>query len=457
MIKKKNLIYRLILLTILILAIFRFIGYKKILAQETTEGECDTREECEALLKKYEEEIANYEKDIAKTQKEKDTLSNKVATLKNQIKKIELQISQSNLMIKDLGLQIQDTEKSIDSTSLKIEDSKEKLSNILRMIYEEDQKPLFEILLSDPKLSDFFDNLMALETLNSKNQELLKEIKNLKSYLEGQKDSLDQEKEDLEKVAKIQLLQKQENEATKKNQEYFLKLTEAQYQQYLKEKNEVEKIAAGIRAKLFQLIGVAKAPTFGEALELAKSVASIVNIRPAFLLAIISQESAIGRNVGQCVLTDPVTGMGKKISSGAVVSRLMKPTRDVQPFLKITSELGRDPYNTPVSCPLITGWGGAMGPAQFIPSTWNLYADRLKDILGKAGDPWDIKDSFTASALYLSDLGAEAKTTQKERSAANRYCGGYSWYAGQVMERAACIQNFIDLGTMSSDCESLIF
>lgn len=411
----------------------------------------------EKELKLLEEKIAQYDKDINKTDQEKKTLQNQIYTLKKKVEKLNLQIQQGNLVIKDLSLQIKDTEGSIDKTSLKIEDSKEKLSNILRLTYEEDQKSLVEVLLAEPKLSDFFDNLMALETLNAKNQELLNNIKNLKTDLSIQKESLDGEKDSLEKTVKVQVLQKQESEATKKDQEYFLKLTEEQYQQKLKEKKDVEKQAAEIRAKLFRLIGVAKAPTFGEALEVAKNVAAIVNIRPALLLAVISQESAIGRNVGQCALTDLVTGSGKRISTGLPVSKLMKPTRDVQPFLGITAALGKDPYNTPVSCPLSVGYGGAMGPAQFIPSTWNLYSDKLQGVLGRAGDPWAIIDSFTAAGLYLSDLGASAKTVSAEKSAASRYYGGSSGYASSVMTRAVCIQNFIDLGTMSSGCESLIF
>jgi hypothetical protein len=168
--------------------------------------------------------------------------------------------------------------------------------------------------------------------------------------------------------------------------------------------------------------------------------------------------------VGQCVLTDQSTGSGKKISSGAAIIRVMKPTRDVQPFVSIVTALGKDPYSTPVSCwipayvgGVPTGWGGAMGPAQFIPSTWNLFTDRLKTLLGKAPDPWAIRDSFTASALYLSDLGASAQTSAKESSAASRYYGGSSAYARSVLSRASCIQTFIDNGTMSTSCENLIF
>jgi membrane-bound lytic murein transglycosylase B len=132
--------------------------------------------------------------------------------------------------------------------------------------------------------------------------------------------------------------------------------------------------------------------------------------------------------------------------------------------MQITNALGRDPYNTPVSCWISayvrgspSGWGGAMGPAQFIPSTWNLFTDRLKTILGKPGDPWAIKDSFMASALYLSDLGASAQTTAKENSAAAKYYGAAGAYNSMVMKRATCIQSFIDTSTMSTSCQNLIF
>jgi len=273
-------------------------------------------------------------------------------------------------------------------------------------------------------------------------------------------DNVDQ----LQKTIALQTLQKKQNEQNQQQQNQYLKLTEAQYQQQLKDKQDADKKSAAIKAMLFQTVGVSKVPTFGEALEVAKIAAGSVGIRPAFLLAIISQESAIGRNVGQCMLTDATTGAGKKISTGAAIIRVMKPTRDVQPFIQITTSVGKDPYNTPVSCwipayvsGVPTGWGGAMGPAQFIASTWNLFADRLKALLGRTADPWAIRDSFTASAMYLADLGASAQTAAKESNAASRYYGGSSSYARSVMNRASCIQTFIDNGTMSDSCENLIF
>ena len=441
-------ISKLILLSILILAFgFGLLPNLFSLAQTNPQEE---RQSLEKELKELEEKIAQYEKDITKTAQEKKTLQNQIYSLRKRIEQLDFQIRQSNLMIKDLGFQIKDTEGSIEKTSFKIEDSKQKLANILRLIYEEDQKSLIEILLSEPKLSNFFDNLIALESLSSKNQELLEDIKALKSDLGEQKQSLSEEKGDTEKVAKIQALQKQESEAIKRDQEYFLKLTETQYQQYLKEKQEVEKKAAEIRARIFELVGVPKVPTFGEALDIAKYVERITGVRPAFLLAILQQESAIGKNVGQCYLTNPTTGEGIRVSTGNITPRTMKPTRDVQPFLQITKELSRDPYKTLVSCPMSFGWGGAMGPAQFIPSTWMLYKDRLRSILGKPADPWNIQDAFLASGLYLSDYGAKTKTQNGEWRAAMIYFSGsttnsaFYWYADNVLKIAAGFEKDIE-------------
>ncbi len=412
-------------------------------------------EEYEALLKEcqayYQEKSEEIEKDITKTEQEKRTLQNEIYTLSRRIENLSYQIYQSNLVIKDLGLQVQDTEASIEKTSSKIENSRQQLTNILQVIYEKDQVSLIEILLSEKELSDFFDDLMALESLNSKNQELLSEIKNLKSSLEGEKISLDEEKTGLEKMVSIQSLQKQESAKTKEGQEYFLKMTEEEYQQFLKEKEEVEEKAAAIRARIFELIGVPEAPTFGEALDIAKHVETITGVRPSLLLAVLTQESNIGKNVGQCYLKNPKTGAGVIAYNGKEVPNVMKPTRDVQPFLKITQELGRDPYKTPVSCPIpsVGGYGGAMGPAQFIPSTWVLYKDKVKAITGKEADPWDIKDAFLAAALYLADYGAAQQTYNAEWRAAMIYFSGttntiYRFYGDSVMAIAARYEKDIE-------------
>jgi peptidoglycan hydrolase CwlO-like protein len=425
--------------------------------------------DCKELLQKcsdyYDEQSSKISEDITKTAAQKTTLQNQVSSLKSKIQGLTYQINQSSVKVKSLGIQIADTQSSIDKTSKDINDSHVQMAEILRTISEEDKKPSLVILL-EGDLSDFFSNIAYLENLNSELSDLIESTINLQTYLGNQKNKMDNEVDSLQKTIALQSSQKQESEKTKTAQESYLQLTEAQYQAQIANKSEIEKKKAKIQALLFSLAGTSdtQAPTFGEAIEIAKSAANLVGIRPAFLLAIISQESAIGRNVGQCYLSDPDTGNGKKISTGVVSIRVMKPTRDVQPFITITKALGRDPYATPISCWIPAyvsgyayGWGGAMGPAQFIASTWNLFADRLKKLLGKTADPWAIKDAFTASGLYLADLGATKKTAAAEKAAASKYYGGSSAYANSVYTRATCIQTFIDEGTMSSYCEGLIF
>lgn len=387
--------------------------------------------QCRQLLDKcekyYTEQSDAIEKDINKTTQEKKSLQSKISDLSKKIKNLNYQINQSNLIIKDLGFQITDTELSINKTSIKITDQTEKLAVVLRSLYEEDQKPIVEILFSEDNLSGFFSNLVALDRLNSRSKELLTDVKTLKINLENQKNSLDQEKEELEKIVEIQSVQKQSSNNTKKEQEYYLRLTEEEYQNYISQKKTVDQMASEIRARIFELVGVPKAPTFGEAYEIAKFIETVAGVRPAFLLAVLTQESNLGRNVGQCYLKNSSTGSGEVIKTNVKISKVMSPTRDVPPFLVITQELGRDSFNTPVSCPMSYGWGGAMGPAQFIPSTWMIYRDELKRINGKPADPWDIKDSFLAAALYLADYGAKNQTYNGELNAALSYFAGPGW------------------------------
>lgn len=428
------------------------------IAEEQTFCQGLSSSECRATLEKcaayYDEESRKIGEDLSKTEKEKKTLQSQVSSLKKKVNNLSYQIKQGNVVIKDLGFQIKDTEGSIDKTSLKIQESEEQIINILRSVHEESQKPLIEILLTG-SLSDFFDNLVYLEGLNSKVSSLLNSTKDLKSYLEGQKEKLDDEKSQVEKTVKLQSLQKQESESLKKEQESLLKITESEYQKQLQEKQETDKKAASIKARIFELIGVPKAPTFGEAYEIAKYVSNIVGIRPAFLLAVLQQESSIGKNVGQCYLADATTGRGVTIKTGKSVSKLMPPgppyskRNDVAIFMKITSALGRDPYATPVSCPLSVGWGGAMGPAQFIPTTWARYDDRIQSITGKAPNPWDIRDAFLAAGLYLSDYGAKSKEENGEWKAAMIYFSGsttnksFYWYANNVIKIASGFESDI--------------
>jgi membrane-bound lytic murein transglycosylase B len=411
------------------------------------EAECgnDSKADCKKILEDcqnyFEEKKAQVEKEVTQTAQQKKSLKTQVSGLDQKIKDLSYQINQSNLTIKDLNFQIEDTRGSIDKTSLDIDEEKKKIALVLQAAYEEDEKSAVEIILANDTISDFYDNLVYLENLSSKNEDLLKSIQDMKNYLEGQKSTLENETEDMKNTVAVRELQKQESAVTKKDKEYYLTLTEAQYNQKVKEQQDLTKKVAELKSRIFDLAGVSNVSTFGEAYQLAKNVATLTGIRPAIVLAILTQESNIGKNVGQCYLKNDNTGSGVLISTGASVAKVMSPTRDVPPFKKITAAVDRDPYATRVSCPMSFGWGGAMGPAQFIPSTWMSYKSRIEAMTGNPADPWDISDAFLATALYLSDYGAKSKTRDGEWRAAMIYFSGstnvkYRFYGDSALKIA---------------------
>ena len=410
----------------------------------------DQRTYCQNQITVLEQQISDLNNQLSDQKKQSGTLQGDINVLSTQISAKKKEIQAKILTITSLTASITEKKTTIDSLSQKIDREKASLAQLLRKTNEMDQVTLANFLVSSSTLSDFYSDVSRFDTLKADVRKSVDTINTIKGVTEEKKTELEkQQDQTLDEKANLETVQKtiQQDQNTQKELLSISKDKETQYQKVIKDQQA--KVAT-IKAKLFQLAGGSHAIRFDVALGYANIASAKTNVDPAFVLAILTQESNLGSNVGRCYLTNGDTGAGVNVGNGTTYSNVMSPKRDVPPFLAITSALGYDPYKTAVSCPIkgVAGWGGAMGPAQFIASTWQLFATRIQNALGEGhANPWDAQDAFMASALYLGDLGATGTSYTAQIRAACKYygTGGTSCsYGRSVMNLKASIQSDID-------------
>ncbi|MEK9173267.1 MAG: lytic murein transglycosylase [Patescibacteria group bacterium] len=391
------------------------------------------REALEVQLKELEGQIDQYEDQIVSYQKQGKTLKGEISNLNNKISKIGLEIKAINLTISQLDRKIGETQYQIVTTESDIEKNRESLAVLIKNLQASDQTSLMEVFLKSPRLSDFFNDVNNIILIQDNLQLTISKITDLKDQLEDQKDKLSLAKADKTTLREYQEVQKQENEKTKTQKNGLLDITKGQEGKYQSLLTETKKTAAEIRSRIFKLLGGGEL-SFDEAYKFAKLAGQSTGIDPAMILAVLDRESALGKNVGRCNY-----------------KTAMHPKRDIPIFEEILKELGisQDSSAALVSCANKDGaYGGAMGPAQFIPSTWKLYKDAVSKITGNSpANPWRHADAFVATGLYLKDamrgcVDLYSNQTSRERCAAAKYYAGSRWrsylwtYGEAVISRA---------------------
>ncbi|HYD92875.1 MAG TPA: hypothetical protein VEB18_00220 [Candidatus Paceibacterota bacterium] len=419
-------------------------------AQELSESE---RAQLEQEYDKLQEEIAQWQQVLDATRAKKNTLSGDVTLLDAQIKQAEAQIRQKNLAISRISKEIQTKTARINELSTRIEDGHASLASFLRQQDQIDDLSLVEIAFAADNAFALFEDVDNIVTVQAGLHDEFQEIRQVREETEAERKAL-AEREAAEQDAKYVVeTKKQEIGVSKAEKDKLLAIAaseEAAYSQVLAERQAQ---AAAIRARLFPLRDTENIQ-FGDALRYAQAASAKTGVRAALILAVLSQESDLGKNIGNCYVTNsPNQGDGIGKNTGTAFPGVMHPTRDVPVFLRITEALGKDWKTTPVSCPQASGWGGAMGPTQFIPSTWALFENRIKTALGvSATNPWNAEHAMMATGLYLGDWSAASGGYTAERNAACAYfsgraCPASGWvtnYGDQVMAKATKFQQDID-------------
>ncbi len=392
-------------------------------------------------IEELQRQIDAYEKEIEANHSKANTLQNEIARLNALINKVALEIRSLGNSIDETSLEIKDTQNKISDAEDKLLKQQNTLMQYIRLAYETDRTSLTEVLLSNATLSDFFSNINNLQITQDKLRLAIDDVKQLRAELNDHKDTLEDKRTDLERLKSLQELEKRDLDGNKSQKNKILKETKGQETKY-QELVKKSKLDIGrIRDQIYYL--QKNGVTAEEAVKFGHLAAERAGIRPAFLIAILEVESGLGRNVG--------TGnwMDDMYSCYLRLGKASRAEAEKTAFLAIVGKLGLDPNTVKVSREPNYGCGGAMGPAQFIATTWLAYEEEVSRVTGHIPpNPWVIEDAFTASAIKLARAGATSQTRAGEGAAARIYLSGRASctsracnsYASAVLRKADEIQ-----------------
>jgi len=448
------------ILAVFILAfIFVFIGSdsaRAISCDANVEGKSDS--ELQAILDQCDMDILAQKAILEQTQKQSSDLEKGIAEFTYNINKTQIEINARNAKIKKLGENITTKTVYIGELSVRMENIRKSISKMIKDSYALDSVSIVEVAFSGQELSTIFLDLDNYSTIDQKLNELTDELTNTKKTSETEKKDLETRKVQEEKLKFEQDAEKRQLENLKKEKQAILTATKGQESAYKKIIADKEKLKTQIRNKLLRTVG-GQELKFGDALKLIKPYESTIGVSSALVMAVLFQESAvdntIGKNIGQCTYNKPSSCIAGK----TVMSDTQKPF-----FLNLMSNLGLNPDKTPVSCAICRdgNYGGAMGPAQFMPETWNAISKSVSRILNVADpSPFESLHAFTAAGVLLKENQDVCKKSFSKKSdlwacSASKYYGGinlkgskltnfmYYGYGASVAKRAAQFEKDID-------------
>ena len=435
-------------------------------AQTAAQSVAQRQQDLQSQLDTIESQIAAQQKLLDIAQNQHQTLQSQIDAFNAEIKKTQLQIQAINLTITQLNGNIGVHNQTLSQLSSQLGAEKESLAQIMRQTQMLDNYSVVSVALGSQDVSGFFSDLDVFSSIKSSLANSFSQIQVTSSSTEAEKEALQSRLAEQEQLRTVAQLAKQQVQVQEQQKQTLLTQTKGIESNYQKLIANSQKTAAQIRSELFVLRGSAAIP-FGVALTYAQAAEKATGTRAAVTLGVLKQETNLGENLG--------TGSWRVD---------MAPNRDQPVFAYLTQVLGLDPDKMPVSKKPWYGWGGAMGPGQFIPSTWVCYGgfvnvntdtctpsgaglsfwqgpwkyvaskDRVRQLLGAStpSNPWNAQTAIMATAMLMADNGAGAQTPYAERLAALRYFAGwthannpaYSFYGDGVMEFAAQFQQDIN-------------
>lgn len=423
-------------------------------AQESS----SSRESLQRQIEALEREAAELDERLAETQEEGRTLERQIKLFNDEIRRRELEIRRLALAVRQADLDIQTKAASIGELGRRIDKNRAILSRNIQRLYEYDQEHMLVVLVKNETISDFFSALDNIRGLQAQVGELVAELRDTKQQFEKEKDELEDfraEQLSLKALAEVERRAVQEKKLEKDRLLGLTKGKEAVFQQLLVQKKR------DITALKTQLFYLEKTGIRAEdALKFAELAAKRTGIRPAFLLALLEVET--GKQFEGGVISAGTylgTGNWREDMYNCYLRLGRRSAAEAQKnaFFEITGKLNLDPDKMPVSRRPSYGCGGAMGPAQFIPTTWLLFESKTASLTGhNPPSPWNIEDAFTASAVFLAEAGARSQTRAGELQAARTYISGRPSCPPRGAARTACLAYANRVVSLAGDIDRVI-
>lgn len=407
--------------TVFLLASVAYFSYAVAAEQSPAQ-----RSEIESQIVQLEREAGELDATLQQVRGETRSLGNEVKGLDTEIKRRGVEIKRLTLAIQKAAIEIGQRTQGINVLTKKIEKGRQGLAASLIVLSTAEDDHALIVLLKHRSLSDFFTSLYNLERVQSDVQGQLTVFKDDRITHEREREELLEYQKEQQTLKSLQDVERRFIAQKKLEKDELLRLTrgkEAVFQQLLKSK---KRDIATLKSQLFYLekTGI----TAEEAVEFADLAARRAGIRTSFLLALLEVET--GKQ-----FEDGVISVGTNLGTGNWRRDLYECYRHIgkpktaeaekAAFFRITEELGLDPDAMKVSRRPNYGCGGAMGPAQFLPSTWITFEARVANLTGHhPPSPWNAGDAFTAAAIFLADAGANSQTVAGEIRAAKTYLSG---------------------------------
>ena len=417
-----------------------------------------TDEALEVLLAQCNAEIEAEKQRLEQTKQQTASRERDLALSEQNINKSAAYIRARDIEIQKIIARIGKQKEKVVEVETQAEDARQSIARLIRQKNELDDYSVIEAVFSQDTLSGFFANVQDYDTLRARIEADFAAFNQLKEDIIAEQAELAEEESRQRELALQKELEKQQLEKQRAEQKVLRDISKEQENQYQALIAEKEAAKKALRARLFTTASGEKV-SFGEAYDIIAPYERALGVDAAFVLAVLFQESGwggqIGGNIGQCYYNQDNPHGGSR-NGYQVMSASQQDN-----FLRLMDDLGINAERQAVSCPIPTdgAYGGAMGPAQFMPNTWMEVRSQAAGYIGISADdmsPFVNRDAFVASATYLRNHYYSSSCTQyandyqhirsqkslREKCAAARYYAGGNWwnfrntYGESVQQRA---------------------